>query len=132
MLIPLLVLAAGAAATYAVVTHKKKQSETVPGPIYSIGLRGVPEGASVESVGEALAASMGWKISDIFDGSLDAAPNGDRILTVAFKYDVRSPRMPTVGNVFDIGGHMVSVTFVQQAPASTSGGVSGVGPHNFP
>jgi hypothetical protein len=113
-LVVLLALGAGAAGAYALL----KKEEAPAGEIWGIGLSFVPETASVDTVGRALATAMGWNLSDIIDGAMDRAkdqsPPRGAMFTVAF---MKTPRLPTVGFGFKIGEDFTSVTSVTRAPA---------------
>lgn len=85
------------------------------GEVYTIGLSGVPDTATVEDVGRALAQAMAWNMDTIEDGSLDRNPQG-AMLTVAFKYNTTTPPLPSVGFSFKIDAVYVNVISVTRAP----------------
>jgi hypothetical protein len=112
---PLLVLlgiGAGAAGAYALL----KKEEAPTGEIWGIGLSGVPTDATVDTVGNALMHALGWSPKDILDGSMDRYAQGT-MLTVGFKADRKTPRMPPIGFIFKVGTTDVTVTSVTKAPA---------------
>jgi hypothetical protein len=100
--------------------RKSIKSSIVPvaGPIFTIGLSLLPDSATMQAVGRALAEKLGWDVRSILDGDLTLGPQPS--VTIAFMSTVKNPPLPAVGTSFDVDGHSVQVTYVTQAPASTA------------